>query len=175
MNSLSEQELIDCAGDDSNCNGGYSDMGFLYAMWNYGLSLEADYPYIGTDGHECAKTAHKHYDAVDGLIAIERYNKTALMAAVSQGPVTIGIEASEEFEYYGSGVFDGLCGTDVDHMVLIVGYNRTGDNPYWKVKNSWGDDWGEDGYIRICMDCDKNGQSGECCILCYPSVAYFDN
>ena len=127
---------------------------------------------VGFDS-KCQKDLYKHYNPVDGLIEVERYNKTALMAAVAIGPVSIGIEASVAFEYYGGGVFDGLCGTDVDHMVLIVGYNSTGNDPYWKIKNSWGDDWGEDGYIRMCMDCDANGESGECCVLCYPSYAYF--
>ena len=50
---------------------------------------------------------------------------------------------------YEEGVYDGKCGTDIDHAVQLVGYGTDGGKDYWLVRNSWGDDWGEDGYIRI--------------------------
>ena len=50
---------------------------------------------------------------------------------------------------YEEGVYDGRCGTDIDHAVQLVGYGTDGGKDYWLVRNSWGDDWGEDGYIRI--------------------------
>ena len=99
------------------------------------------------------------------------------MAALVDGPVSIGIEADQvAFQYYDGGILDGNCGTAIDHGVLAVGYgeDETTKQKYWIVKNSWGDDWGEEGYVRICRDCNKNGDEGECCILCQPSYPTVD-
>jgi len=58
-----------------------------------------------------------------------------------------------EFLFYGEGIFDNKnSSTDNTHAVLLVGYNTSGDVPYWIVKNSWSKRWGEDGYIRIKME-----------------------
>jgi len=86
-------------------------------------------------------------------------DEEALKAAVSQQPVSIAIEADKTaFQSYSGGILDNpACGKKLDHGVLIVGYGTDGGKDYWKVKNSWGATWGEDGYIRMVRGKDQCG------------------
>jgi len=89
------------------------------------------------------------------------------MSAVAQQPVSIAIEADKQvFQLYKSGVLKTLCGTQLDHGVLVVGYGTENGSDYWKVKNSWGSGWGDEGYIKLLRG--KKG-AGECGILEEPS------
>jgi len=172
LNSLSEQELVDCdTSVNAGCNGGFMDAAMLYIKNNNGLALEDDYKYTATDG-TCESQKYTHYDPIEGIQVVERDNDTALANAVVIGPVSVGIQANQfAFQFYSGGVLDGNCGTSIDHGVVVVGYGTddSSKSKYWKVKNSWGTDWGEAGYVRICRECDKNGLEGECCINCQPS------
>lgn len=54
------------------------------------------------------------------------------------------------FHHYFSGIItDNSCGTGLDHAILAVGYGIENGFEYYIVKNSWGADWGEKGYVRI--------------------------
>jgi len=88
--------------------------------------------------------------------------EAALEAAVAQQPVSVAIEADQSvFQHYTSGVLtNDACGSNLDHGVLAVGYGVDGTQKYWKVKNSWGETFGEKGYIRIERGAAADG--GEC-------------
>jgi len=76
--------------------------------------------------------------------------ENGLLSAVAERPVSIGVDAAgSNWQMYSGGVMTSHCGTQLDHGVLCVGYGKDGANEYWKVKNSWGTNWGEAGYIRI--------------------------
>merc|ERR1719188_2658745 len=98
----------------------------------------------------------------------------ALEAAVAQQPVSVAIEADQGvFQHYVGGVLTNeACGSNLDHGVLAVGYGVDDGKKYWKVKNSWGTSFGEEGYIRIEKGATEEG--GECGIrkmASFPTVA----
>ena len=94
------------------------------------------------------------------------------MRAVSQQPISVAIQANlSSFKFYRSGVYqDPQCGDQLDHGVLIVGYgtDRLQGLDYWIVKNSWGHEWGDNGYIKILRNYDQS-ESGMCGIASQPS------
>jgi cathepsin L len=166
LTSLSEQQLMDCShpeGDDS-CEGGLMDDAFQFVIDNKGICAEAAYPYKAVD-EKCKKgcttvaTISSFQDVF--FDQTNPNNETALMAAIQLGPVSIAIEADQPiFQLYTGGVISGkACGTNLDHGVLIVGYDtdaKLGD--YWIVKNSWGQAWGiESGYVRLARNQNECG------------------
>ena len=167
--SLSEQELVDCAGlkyGSMGCNGGQMDGAFKYAV-DHGMCTESSYPYTAKDGscHSCSAVV-----SVSGCADVKANNQVALKEAVANAPVSIAIEADTKyFQSYTSGVLtSSSCGTNLDHGVLIVGYGTENGIKYWLVKNSWGVTWGEQGYVKIARS-DSTNDPGICGIGMQPS------
>lgn len=154
--SLSEQQLVDCAGAFNNhgCDGGLPSQAFEYIKYNKGIELEDDYPYTASDG-KCKFNTSKVVATVNDVINITQYDEDGLQNAVgSFGPVSIAFDVDAGFQMYHGGVYSSLLCSDkpshVNHAVLAVGYNQTENGePYWIVKNSWGADWGLKGYFWI--------------------------
>ncbi|KAJ0989435.1 hypothetical protein J5N97_007791 [Dioscorea zingiberensis] len=150
--SLSEQELIDCdKGENQGCNGGLMDLAFDFIKKNGGITSEANYAYEAEEGTCDVSKKNSPLVVIDGHVNVPQNNEAALIKAVANQPVSVAIEASgSDFQFYSEGVFNGECGTDLDHGVAIVGYGITQyGTKYWIVKNSWGPEWGERGYIRM--------------------------
>jgi C1A family cysteine protease len=158
--SLSEQQLVDCSTKQGNegCNGGLMDYAFEYVIANKGLTTEKLYPYKAVD-QKC-KTVTSQPVTISSYSDVAHNSDQAMENAVAKGPVSVAIEADQPaFQFYKSGIFsDPSCGTGLDHGVLAVGYDIQGTTKYWIVKNSWGSDWGAQGYILMVR---KSG-AGEC-------------
>ncbi|KAJ3641093.1 hypothetical protein Zmor_027613 [Zophobas morio] len=160
--SLSEQNLVDCSqkfGNDG-CNGGLMDNAFRYIKANGGIDTEASYPYKAED--EKCHYKPKNKGATDrGFVDIATGNENQLQKAVATvGPVSVAIDASHQsFQLYAGGVYyEPECSPEqLDHGVLAVGYGTDDNgNDYWIVKNSWGDSWGDQGYILMARNRDNN-------------------
>jgi C1A family cysteine protease len=168
--SLSEQELVDCSTSEGNqgCNGGLMDYGFEYVMKN-GLRSEAAYPYTATGPNACKSKGLPVVAKISGYKDVPTNSETSLMTAIATQPVSVAVEADQDsFQFYSSGVMTKACGTNLDHGVLAVGYGTTGGQDYYKVKNSWGVDWGMDGYILLGRGA-KYTSAGQCGIQMDPS------
>jgi len=183
LESISEQELVSCDKVDDGCQGGSMDNGFTFAKKN-GLALEKNYPYTsgtgntGTCNSRKSKKAAPH-SKVAKFTDVTPNSETALKEAVAKGPVSVAIEADKQvFQFYKSGVIKASagCGTNLDHGVLAVGYGTQDGTMYWKVKNSWGATWGDNGYVMLERKDSKRG-SGTCGIAMdasYPTMASSD-
>ncbi|KAG8365531.1 hypothetical protein BUALT_Bualt18G0114800 [Buddleja alternifolia] len=172
--SLSEQELVDCdTSEDEGCNGGLMDYAFEFIISNHGLTTESNYPYEGSDGTCNSKKESSRVAKITGYEDVPANSESALMKAVANQPVSVAIDASgNDFQFYSSGVFMGECGTELDHGVTAVGYDKTSDGTkYWLVKNSWGSSWGENGYIRMQRGIDAaEGLCGIAMQASYPTA-----
>lgn len=160
--SLSEQQLMDCSTKegDHSCQGGLMDFGFQYIIDNKGIDTEADYPYLMKN--EACNTAKEANIAatITAFTDVPKQDPQQFQAALAKGPVSIAIEADQTgFQHYQGGVLDAPCGKKLDHGVLAVGYT----SDYWIVKNSWGETWGEQGYVR--MGRNLAPPDGECGLL----------
>jgi C1A family cysteine protease len=196
---LSEQNLIDCdILGQQGCDGGLMITDFDEEEGKSGVCSENDYPYIQAQG-TCSSSmctpvpGSKIKDHVD----IEPRKTANLVEALKENPVTAAMVAADPmFQFYSSGIYSvkdcgkvtkekgdqdcqmlyenqDTCLPDVNHGVLVVGYgtddSASGVNDFFKVKNSWGDSWGEGGYFRIARydedPTDPKTNWGECAIL----------
>eukprot|EP00253_Pinus_taeda_P022472 PITA_22472 len=165
--SLSEQELIDCSiQENSGCEGGDMSAGFDFIINTGGIYSEAEYPYKGVDGHCDFTESSLNVASIDGYEEVDP-SLDALLQALAKQPISAGIDASSHnFKHYSGGVLSGSCGTDLNHGVLIVGYDSDGA---LIGKNSWGTDWGEDGYVKLDATDDDTGQCGMYTEMTYPT------
>ena len=141
---------------------------FKYAE-SYPLCTEDEYPYEGKDSPACShqKCASNPY-TLQGFEDLEVESRLSLYTGLTAQPVSIGVCAGNTaWQFYKKGVMKRFCGDCLDHGVISVGYGND-DGDYVIVRNSWGGDWGENGYLRISSK-DETGK-GTCGIYQLPSV-----
>jgi C1A family cysteine protease len=141
LTSYSEQQLVDCSTSYGNqgCNGGLMDQAFQFIEAS-GITTESAYPYLAYD-ESCQKATGEY--KISAYADVPQGDANALVTAVNGRPVAVAVDA-ENWQFYSGGVFSD-CSDNLDHGVLLVGYDSTA----LIVKNSWGTSWGENGYIRL--------------------------
>ncbi|PRD31290.1 UNVERIFIED_CONTAM: Cathepsin L [Trichonephila clavipes] len=171
--SLSEQNLIDCNTENNGCHGGVMDAAFEFIKSENGIDTEESYPYEGAQD-SCTFKSSSVGATCTGHVDIPSGDEEALKHVVSTvGPVSVAIDAHHEsFHDYKVGVYDEAeCGngiSDLTHAVLVVGYGTEEGKDYWLVKNSWGESFGVNGYIKMSRN--KNNQCGIATMASYPLV-----
>lgn len=153
--SLAEQQLVDCAQDFNNhgCQGGLPSQAFEYIHYNQGIMGEDSYPYKGKDG-KCKFQPDKAIAFVKDVANITLNDEEAMVEAVAlYNPVSFAFEVTDDFMQYRKGIYSSnschKTPDKVNHAVLAVGYGEKNGIPYWIVKNSWGSQWGMNGYFLI--------------------------
>lgn len=166
--SMSEQQVLDCTGGVSSCNGGDINAALRYVAASGGLQPEAAYAYIGQQGACRSGSATPNSAASVGAPRWARLygDEGTLQGLAASQPVAVAVEATDpDFRHYRSGVYTGSssCGQNLNHAVTVVGYGADGGGQeYWVVKNQWGTWWGEGGYMRIVR-----GSGANCGIATY--------
>ncbi|XP_043708664.1 cysteine protease RD19A-like [Telopea speciosissima] len=164
--SLSEQQLVECDHEcdpeepgscDSGCSGGLMTSAFEYTLKAGGLMREEEYPYTGTDRGTCKFDKTKIAAKVANFSVVSLDEDQIAANLVKNGPLAVGINAVFMQTYIGGVSCPYICSKRLDHGVLLVGYGAEGyapirlkNKPYWIIKNSWGESWGEKGYYKIC-------------------------
>jgi C1A family cysteine protease len=153
LTQLAMEQIVDCdtAGEDQGCGGGFPTGAYTYVEGAGGLEPLSDYPYTAEGG----ESGSCQFNSGEVAVTVTNYNsingETGLYSQLSSssgGPVSVCVDASSWSSYTG-GVLS-QCGTQVDHCVQAVGYANYGESgAYWIVRNSWGNSWGENGFIFI--------------------------
>ncbi|XP_065576417.1 procathepsin L-like [Artemia franciscana] len=173
--SLSEQNLIDCSREHGNlgCKGGRTEETFQYIKDNKGIDTENEYHYEAKE-NLCRDNQRKRSVVALGFVDIPSGEEDKLKAAVATvGPVSVAIDASHKnFQFYSKGVYyEPSCRTSskhLSHSVLVIGYGSDNGKDYWLVKNSWSENWGDEGYLKIARN--RNNHCGIATRALYPIV-----
>jgi len=137
--NLAEQQLVDCS--QYSCAGGNVGPALSY-LQDHPPCTTASYPYAGKD--QTCKSCSASSIRVSGMNKFST-SESGLTSALQSSPASVTVKADSTFQHYSSGVLAGSPLCDLNHAVLAVGF----DGSAFKIKNSWGTNWGESGYIRI--------------------------
>ena len=154
----SEQQFIDCGYGQNGADGCNGAPVHAYLKWaadtQTALVHEYNYPYLNTapkltcpsniqpynQGAKVNIASYKFFEGTEDLL------KTLVW---KHGAVSTTINTDGGLQLYKQGIFDGCTSQAQDHAVTVVGYGTENLVDYWLIKNSWGTNWGDKGYIKM--------------------------
>jgi len=170
VEGLSVQQIVDC--DDASrygCNGGWPYQAWEYIEAQGGQDLLSCYPYVG---HAEGCRYKKSCDAA-GVVSwswLFRGDEPKMLEWLwGNAPISICVDASQWAYYNGGIVLGSQCERATDHCVLLTGWNMDSRPASWNVRNSWGTDWGEGGYISLQYN------ANTCDMAAYPASCHTCN
>ncbi|KAH0509873.1 Cathepsin O [Microtus ochrogaster] len=163
QDDLSVQQVIDCSFNNYGCSGG-SPLSALSWLNEVKLVEDSEYPFKAQNGlcryfpQSQAGVSIKGFSAYDFSDQEDEMAK----ALLSFGPLVVIVDAVSWQDYLG-GIIQHHCSSgEANHAVLITGFDKTGNTPYWMVRNSWGSSWGIEGYAHVKMGGNVCGKSWLC-------------
>jgi hypothetical protein len=164
---LSEQWLVSCTQGGDGCGGGYigqamdsmkcSPPGYPDPCGDTGAVLEADFPYTATDTVSCDCPYYHPYCVESWSYVSQPWhnptNTQIKQAIYDYGPVACHMDMYEDFNAYESGIYTHVWGSSRGTKAMVlIGWGKEGSQDYWIVKNTWGPNWGENGYCKVAFD-----------------------
>jgi cathepsin C len=167
------QDIVSCSKYSQGCDGGFAFLASKFGM-DYGIVTEDCFPYAQGSTSKDAP-CDKRCDDPSKVRFVDEYGYVGgyygaasvegmMREVYEHGPVAVGFEVRSDFMHYKSGVYrpTSMVGFNpfqlTNHAVLVVGWGETEEGvKYWRVMNSWGLDWGEQGFFRIIRGEDACG------------------
>lgn len=161
---LSEQWLVSCNQDGWGCGGGWWAHGYHLdstdPCGDAGAVLEEYFPYTASDEPCDCPYPHDYFiESWAGVPGGDIPSPASIKEAIlDHGPISVAVAVDQNFHDYDGGVFNQDTATDINHGVVLVGWDDSqGSEGVWFLRNSWGPGWGENGYMRIEYGCDLVG------------------
>ena len=159
LTPLSAQELLSCDTANKGCRGGYVNNALEYTVMR-GLVTEECLPFKGTFDAKCSEMCAEPMKVRPESFCVLFGDNDIKREIMKNGPVVSSMEVYTDFLSYKTGVY--TKGEDVPkfsgyHTIKIVGWGvedgseeePNKGNKYWIIENSWGEDWGQNGYAKI--------------------------
>ena len=177
--NIAPQNLVSCEDKDFGCNGGYALNGFEWMANNETTDETCSiYRARGIDnGEGCsAMSVCRNCNPGEACFVPDQYlvyevdeygpvsgEEDMLQEVYQNGPITCGIAVPDSLEEYTGGIYcDDTGATEMVHAVSVVGYGEEDGNKYWLVRNSWGTQWGEQGFFRVCRGSNNIAIESDC-------------
>ena len=168
---LSEQQIVDCSTSDYGCEGGFMHTSLDFIINNNGLLDNKDYEYKAKT-QNCSENVNKTNVLGSNITEYQFVLPSSiqdLKESVLKSPVAIALDANNVFfRFYKNGVIDiPTKQTDmINHAVVLVGFDYDDEGMYWIIQNSWGKDWGDNGFCKIRV------KEGDGVLLCQKYGVY---